>query len=40
MPFGHEGRFYRFAMVHSDTRPIEQPHPPLFFGNPPENPSC
>ncbi|MFN5511086.1 MAG: LLM class flavin-dependent oxidoreductase [Burkholderiales bacterium] len=31
-PFDHEGRFYRFAAVRSDARPLQKPYPPLFFG--------
>lgn len=31
-PFDYEGKFYRFRDVFSEARPLQQPHPPLFFG--------
>ncbi|HTZ03094.1 MAG TPA: LLM class flavin-dependent oxidoreductase [Xanthobacteraceae bacterium] len=31
-PFDFEGKFYRVKGAHSDVRPLQQPHPLLFFG--------
>jgi len=31
-PFDFAGDFYRVKGAHSDVRPLQQPHPPLFFG--------
>jgi alkanesulfonate monooxygenase len=31
-PFDFEGQFYRVKGAHSDVRPLQKPHPPLFFG--------
>src|SRR5579862_1276301 len=31
-PFDFEGEFYRVKGAHSDVRPLQQPHPLLFFG--------
>lgn len=31
-PFDFAGDFYRLEGAHSDVRPLQQPHPPLFFG--------
>jgi alkanesulfonate monooxygenase len=31
-PVDHEGAFYRFAGAHSDVKPLQQPHIPIFFG--------
>ena len=31
-PFDFAGEFYRVEGAHSDVRPLQQPHPPLFFG--------
>ena len=31
-PFDFAGSFYRVEGAHSDVRPLQQPHPPLFFG--------
>lgn len=31
-PFDFAGRFYRVAGAHSDVHPLQQPHPPIFFG--------
>src|SRR6185312_524303 len=31
-PFDFAGEFYRVEQAHSDVRPLQQPHPPLFFG--------
>src|SRR6202162_5706306 len=31
-PFDFDGEFYRVHGAHSDVRPLQQPHPPLFFG--------
>src|SRR5712691_7001290 len=31
-PFDFEGEFYRVKGADSDVRPLQQPHPPLFFG--------
>jgi len=31
-PFDFAGEFYRVHGAHSDVRPLQQPHPPLFFG--------
>ncbi len=31
-PFDFAGDFYRVAGACSDVRPLQQPHPPLFFG--------
>src|SRR5262249_36356158 len=31
-PFDFAGPFYRVEGAHSDVRPLQQPHPPLFFG--------
>src|ERR1700719_855372 len=31
-PFDFAGQFYRVEGAHSDVRPLQQPHPPLFFG--------
>jgi alkanesulfonate monooxygenase len=30
--FGFDGEFYRVRGAHSDVRPLQQPHPPIFFG--------
>src|ERR1700719_3138483 len=30
--FDFAGNFYRVEGAHSDVRPLQQPHPPLFFG--------
>ena len=31
-PFDFAGEFYRVKGAHSDVRPLQKPHPPLFFG--------
>jgi len=31
-PFDFEGRFYRFRRAISDVKPLQQPHPQIFFG--------
>src|ERR1700758_4805053 len=31
-PFDFEGAFYRVKGAHSDVRPLQKPHPLLFFG--------
>ena len=31
-PFDFEGEFYRVRGAHSDVRPLQKPHPLLFFG--------
>src|SRR5579864_214585 len=31
-PFDFAGEFYRVAGAHSDVHPLQQPHPPLYFG--------
>src|SRR5271166_4949295 len=31
-PFDFSGDFYRVEGAHSDVHPLQQPHPPLFFG--------
>ncbi len=31
-PFDFAGNFYKVAGAHSDVRPLQQPHPPIFFG--------
>jgi alkanesulfonate monooxygenase len=31
-PFDFDGAFYRVKGADSDVRPLQQPHPPLFFG--------
>jgi alkanesulfonate monooxygenase len=31
-PFDFEGEFYRVKGAHSDVRPLQKPHPLLFFG--------
>jgi alkanesulfonate monooxygenase len=31
-PFDFAGDFYRVEGAYSDVRPLQQPHPPLFFG--------
>src|ERR1700730_13024179 len=31
-PFDFSGDFYRVKGAHSDVRPLQHPHPPLFFG--------
>jgi len=31
-PFDFAGAFYRVHGAHSDVRPLQKPHPPLFFG--------
>jgi alkanesulfonate monooxygenase len=31
-PFDFSGEFYRVKGASSDVRPLQQPHPPLFFG--------
>jgi alkanesulfonate monooxygenase len=31
-PFDFDGEFYRVRGAHSDVRPLQQPHPLLFFG--------
>src|SRR5260370_15613132 len=31
-PFDFAGDFYRVKGAHSDIRPLQRPHPPLFFG--------
>jgi alkanesulfonate monooxygenase len=31
-PFDFAGDFYRVEGAHSDVHPLQQPHPPLFFG--------
>src|SRR6201996_8625256 len=31
-PFDFAGEFYRVEGADSDVRPLQQPHPPLFFG--------
>jgi alkanesulfonate monooxygenase len=31
-PFDHEGEFYRFRRAYSEVKPLQQPHPPLYFG--------
>ena len=31
-PFDFSGDFYRVKGAHSDVRPFQKPHPPLFFG--------
>lgn len=30
--FDHEGEFYHVRGAHSDIRPVQSPHPPIFFG--------
>jgi alkanesulfonate monooxygenase len=30
--FDHEGEFYHVRGAHSDIRPLQSPHPPIFFG--------
>ncbi len=32
LPFDFAGEFYRVKGAHSDVRPLQKPHPPLFFG--------
>jgi alkanesulfonate monooxygenase len=31
-PFDHQGEFYRMRRAWTDVRPLQQPHPQLFFG--------
>ncbi|MBN3811845.1 LLM class flavin-dependent oxidoreductase [Paraburkholderia sp. Ac-20347] len=31
-PFDHTGRFYRFEQAHSEIKPRQQPHVPIYFG--------
>jgi alkanesulfonate monooxygenase len=31
-PFDFSGAFYEVKGAHSDVRPLQKPHPPLFFG--------
>ncbi|HXW42499.1 MAG TPA: LLM class flavin-dependent oxidoreductase [Xanthobacteraceae bacterium] len=31
-PFDFAGDFYRVKAAHSDVRPLQKPHPPIFFG--------
>src|SRR6185436_5480051 len=31
-PFDFEGQFYRLRRAQSDVRPLQQPHPQIFFG--------
>jgi alkanesulfonate monooxygenase len=31
-PFDHEGEFYRLKAAFSAAKPVQRPHPPLFFG--------
>lgn len=31
-PFDFGGRFYRVSGAHSDVRPFQSPHPPIYFG--------
>ena len=31
-PFDFAGQFYQVEGAHSDVRPLQQPHPPLYFG--------
>jgi alkanesulfonate monooxygenase len=31
-PFDFFGQFYRVQGAHSDVQPLQEPHPPLFFG--------
>jgi alkanesulfonate monooxygenase len=31
-PFDHEGEFYRLKGAFSAAKPVQRPHPPLFFG--------
>jgi alkanesulfonate monooxygenase len=31
-PVDHAGPFYRFEGAHSDVKPLQQPHIPIFFG--------
>lgn len=31
-PFDHEGPHYRFERAWSEVKPLQQPHPPVFFG--------
>lgn len=31
-PFDHAGAFYRVKDAYSDAKPLQRPHPPIFFG--------
>jgi alkanesulfonate monooxygenase len=31
-PFSHQGRFYRFEGASPAIKPLQQPHPPIYFG--------
>jgi alkanesulfonate monooxygenase len=31
-PFDYEGRYYRFAKAFSAVKPVQRPHPPVYFG--------
>jgi alkanesulfonate monooxygenase len=31
-PFDHEGRHYRFQGGYSEVKPVQKPHPPVYFG--------
>ncbi|MDP6708645.1 MAG: TIGR03619 family F420-dependent LLM class oxidoreductase [Alphaproteobacteria bacterium] len=31
-PAEHEGEFYRFKAVHSEPKPVQKPHPPIWIG--------
>ncbi len=31
-PIDHQGEFYRFEGAHSDIRPVQRPHLPIYFG--------
>jgi len=31
-PFDHAGEFYRLAKAHSEIKPLQKPHIPLYFG--------
>ena len=31
-PFDHDGEFYRVRAALTDVKPLQSPHPPLFFG--------
>jgi probable F420-dependent oxidoreductase len=31
-PAEHEGEFYRFKALHSEPKPVQKPHPPIWIG--------
>lgn len=31
-PFDHQGEFYRIEQAYADIKPVQKPHPPIFFG--------